>query len=316
MKIPKFKKSVTFMDDISAPCLKATLFNSCVPNLAAREIKKRLEDPEFDIFLRAKNPSQISQWQNEILEQLLNKGGLAEAIEQGMMHYKSEHGNEDHYVDYEKRNWEDAELNGVLPHMILSTVVIDDIRQEIVLQLSTSLEGHLEEHGAAIYRKGGKWHSDFDYPYDYISEVEEEESQRETPDDFEEDEEESTPQKPETNTAPSFLYGTWVFDAEAEKAYLRSQGESDDEMRMWLSEFEKRRFAISEKRFLWWYRFSAFSFFNKPDEYELVRCTREGNKVTLQTRELKEKKIESLVFEYKDDRLRMVNGGIFKRLPH
>ena len=47
MEIPTFKKKLTFMDDISAPCLRATLQNSSIPNLAARHIKKRLEDPEF-----------------------------------------------------------------------------------------------------------------------------------------------------------------------------------------------------------------------------------------------------------------------------
>jgi hypothetical protein len=308
MEIPKFKKRLTFMDDISAPCLKTTLPNSSVPNLAAREIKKRLEDPEFDIYLRAKNPSRITPWQNEMLERLLKKGGLAEAIEQGMMHYKSERAED--CVAYERRNWADVELNGVLPHMVLLDVVIDDIRREVILRLSTSLEGHLEEHGAGIYLKNGKWKFDADHPYDYMSEVEDEESQRETPHDFEEDEDQPTAQKPEPNSDPSFLYGTWVFDADAEKARLRSEGETDDEMRMWLAEFEKRRFAISAKRFLWWYRFSKFS---KPDESELVGCIREGNKVTLQTRDLNAKKIDSLVFEYKDDRLRLVNGGIFKR---
>jgi hypothetical protein len=239
---------------------------------------------------------------------LLNKGGLAEAIEQGMKHYKSER--DDEYIDYEKRNWKDIEGNGVLPHVVLSSVVIDDIRREVILQLSTAIDIHLEEHGAAIHLKDGQWKFDTDYVCDYIGEVEEEEEEREASSDFEEEDDEPAPKKAELNSDPSFLYGTWVFDADAEKARLRSEGESDDEMRMWLSEFEKRRFAISEKKFLWWYKYSVLS---KPDESEIVGCIREGNKVTLQTREPKKTKIEPLVFEYKDDRLRMVNGGIFKR---
>jgi hypothetical protein len=308
MEIPKFKKCLTFMEDISAPCLRATLPNSSVPNLAAREIEKQLEDPEFDIFLRAKDPGRITPWQNEILELLLKKGGLAEAIEQGMMHYKSERDND--YVDYERRNWEDIKRNGVLPHMVLLTVVIDDIRREVILQLSTSLDGHLEEHGVAIHLKGDKWKFDCDYPYDYMSEVEDEESQRKTPDDFKEDEDEPTPPKPEANSDPSFLYGTWVFDADAEKARLRAEGESDDEIRIWLAEFEKTRFEISERLFVWWDKYPSF---RKPHEREIVECIRDGNKVILKTRD-KEQKTESLVFDYKEDnRLRMIHNATFKR---
>ena len=244
-----------------------------------------------------------------MLERLLNNGELAEAIEQGMKDYKSRR--DDDYVDYEKRNWEDIERNGVLPHVVLLTVVIDDIRREVILQLSTSLEGNLEEHGAAIHLDKDKWKFDTDYVYDYMSEVEEDEEEREVPEDFEEEDDEPAPKNAEVNSDPSFLYGTWVFDADAEKARLRSEGQSDDEMKSWLLEFEKRRFAISEKKFLWWYKYS--SALSKPAESELIGCIREGNKVTLQTREPKDKRITSLVFEYKDDRLRMVHGAIFKR---
>ena len=198
MEIPKFRKRLTFMDDISAPCLKATLPNSSVPNLAAREIKKRMEDPDFEILLRAKDPSRITPWQNEMLERLLKKGGLAEAIEQGMKDYKTERGDE--YLDYEKRNWEDIERNGVLPHIVLSAVVIDDIRREVILQLNTSVDIHLEEHGAAIYLKDGQWKFDTDYVYDYMGEVEDEESGRETPSDFKEEEDEPVSQKSEGDT--------------------------------------------------------------------------------------------------------------------
>jgi hypothetical protein len=305
MDIPDFKRQLTFMDDLSVPCLKATLPNSSMPNLAAHHIKKRLEDPEFDIFLRAKNPAKITAWQRKMLDRLLKKGELTAAIEQGMKHYKK--GRDEDYVAYEKRNWEDIERNGVLPHVVLSTVVIDDIRREVILRLSSSIDGHLEEHGAAIHLKGGKWKFDSDYVYDYMSEVEEE-GERETPSDFDEVKIES--KKPPAHSDPSFLYGTWVFDAETEVARLRSEGETDQEMRSWLLEFEKKQFEISEKRFVWWDKYPSF---RKPAESEIVGCTRDGNKVTLNTRELKAQRIESLVFEYKEDRLRMVHGAIFKR---
>jgi len=308
MEIPQFGRSLTFTDDIPLPCLKATLPNSAIPKLAARHIEERLEDPAFEIFLLAKDPSKISSWQRGMLERLFQKGELAAAIENGMKEYRSERDEAD-FVDYERRGWEDVQRNGALPHVELSRVVIDDIQREVHVRFGTTIDGHLEEHGAGVYFKAGKWTFDIDYFYDYLSEAEN--GEYKVPPDFDEEEPERTPQQHPTSCDTGFLVGTWVFDAEAEKARLRAKGETDEEIGPWLAEFEHRRFQISGKRFLWWYRYGRL---RKPDENEIVGCVREGKKVTLKIRELKATKVDSLVYEYKDDRLRSSNGGTFKRL--
>jgi hypothetical protein len=215
MEIPKFKRRFTFTDEIALPCLKATLPNSAIPGLAARHIEKRLEDPEFEIYLRAKNPAQITAWQQGMLERLLQKGELATAIGEGMKQYRSERDEAD-FVDYERRGWEDALRNGVLPHVVLSRVVIDDIKLEVHARFGTTIDINLEEHGAGIHFKNGKWLFDSDYFYDYLSDVEAEAEDCETPPDFAEEELEPIAEKQEAHCQPSFLQGTWVFDAEAE----------------------------------------------------------------------------------------------------
>src|SRR5258705_318085 len=118
MNIPKFRRTRSFIDDVEAPCLTASMLNSAVPGLAAKYIAKHDEDPEFDIYLRAKDPKEITKWQQGVLERLLEKGELKVAIEEGMKDFQRQliDPDPDDLADYEKKALADIKQNGVLPH--------------------------------------------------------------------------------------------------------------------------------------------------------------------------------------------------------
>ena len=134
MNFPRFKRSRSFIQDLNVPCLKATIRNSAIPKLAARHIARFVDEPEFDIFLRAQQPGQITPWQQTILERLFEREELALAIQQGMEDFLAQTDYDD-LVDYEKRAWDDIKLNGALPHLELLFLVVDDIEQQVIFSL-------------------------------------------------------------------------------------------------------------------------------------------------------------------------------------
>ncbi|HXI70213.1 MAG TPA: hypothetical protein VNN22_07635 [Verrucomicrobiae bacterium] len=310
MKIPKFRRSRSLICESEVCCLKASAPNSAIPNLAAKHIAKFADDPEFNIYLRAKNPAKVTKWQQQMLNQLFEKGELAVAIEAGMKDYEKDL-DYDYRADYEKKAWDDIRLNGVLPHVTLLHVVIDDMKREVILSLSTESDGNLEEHGIVIYLKDGAWTFDSDHLTDYLTEVEDEELERGEID-FEEDEEEAKLVEPNCFADISFIVGTWEYDAEADKEWMKANGDgSDDEIELHIkwSEYEGRRFELSEKRMLYWYKYSTW---RKPDEWEILRYEKHEKKISIIFQEQKDRD-NKWEFFYENDRLRSPHGGIFKR---
>jgi hypothetical protein len=50
MKLPKFKPSAVFVEDIRLPCLVAKVPNSKLPGVGARHIAEFKEDPKCGIY--------------------------------------------------------------------------------------------------------------------------------------------------------------------------------------------------------------------------------------------------------------------------
>src|SRR5258706_16396650 len=89
MKLPKFKLSNKFLGDLKLPCLTATVKNSKLPGVAHRHVAEFEHDGDCVIYLRGKNPKEISSWQQEVLDQLFANEGLAAAVTQGMKEYET-----------------------------------------------------------------------------------------------------------------------------------------------------------------------------------------------------------------------------------
>ena len=311
MNMPQFKRRLTFADDVRARCLRATLPNSVVPKLAAKHIAKYAEDPEFDVFLRGKDPAKITRWQKQTLERLLEDGELASAIERGVGQYYDKHRDDD-YADYERAARKDMKRNGVLPHFVLSDVIIDDARREVILSLGTTADGHIEEHGAVIHRKGARpWRFvDPDHLHEYLSEVEREEAARGKID-FQEDPPDAEPAVPTPSDRADFLDGTWVHDAEADERWMTADGKRASDVRIFLGMFKRTRFEFAGKRMLYWNEYGRS---RKPDEVsDIVGIEVQGRRIMIKFREVGQKRVESMAFVYENDRLRNPNGGIYKR---
>jgi len=316
MKIHKFRRSHTFVEDSEVCCLKATAPNSAIPNLAAKRMAKLADEPEFNIFLRSKVPAKTTKWQQQMLSNLFEKGELTVAIEKGMKDYEK-HSDHEHLVDYEKKNRDDIKRNGVLPHVTLLDVVVDDIKREVILSLSSEAEGNLEEHGIIIYLKGRGWKFDSDHLNDYLSEVEDEESERDFPD-FEEETEKTAPVETKIMVDVNFLFGTWVYDGEADREWRKKQGTSDEEIESSIRfcDLGRNQFEFSEKSALYWQKYSPWL---KPAEWQILQYLKSGNKISIKYQyEIKfrdgiEKGGNTLVFFHEDGRLRNPNGGIYKR---
>ena len=252
MALPKFKRRLDFLGDTQAPCLRAALPNSIIPGLAIKEIEKVVDEPEFSVLLRAKNPKRITAWQKKQLEQLIEKGGLKSAIEEGMRDYFSKHPIEE-LPEAAKPRRKEVEAAGILPYVLLSDVVIDDGSKNILLVLSADFDAHLAEHGICIYLNDGQWKFDADYLVQYLDKVEEEESERESSD-FEEEQDDAPPAKPTGSDDIAFLFGKWEHDPEAHLSAMKRDGEKDDQIRMTLEFFQGKAFEVSPETFVIWHK--------------------------------------------------------------
>ncbi len=163
MDIPKFKPSRTFVDGISLACLHARIKNSAVTGLGTAERAGSGKDPKFDVYLRSETPTEITPWQSTQLTRLFQRDELCSALVQGMKEYE------------ESTGYDDSEMvrrDGILAHLSLSLVVIDDTEKEVILCARTLVDGNLDEHGIAIHLKAPRWgFASLDYLSDYLAKV-------------------------------------------------------------------------------------------------------------------------------------------------
>ncbi len=151
MKSPIFKPSRRFLGEFALPCLVAQIKNSNLPGVAARHIAECKDDPRCRIYLRGRNRKRISPWQQEMLDRLFLNGGLAAAIEQAMKAFGKD---PDAYLESERVQ---IKQYGAAPFVHLTTIVIDEIQQEVILSGGSDMGGHLQEHGLNIYLHKGRW---------------------------------------------------------------------------------------------------------------------------------------------------------------
>ncbi len=174
VKIPAFQPSEWFLEEIEIPCLMATVKNSELPGIAIGYIAENEDDPECEIYLCGKNAGEISAWQREVLEELFEQDGLARAVAEGMREYETseEWGGNGYEVSPE--DGRKIERDGIASHVALNTIVIDDVKQLVILDVDMELDLNLAENGITLYReKGSRWRFDnADYFIQYQEELE------------------------------------------------------------------------------------------------------------------------------------------------
>jgi hypothetical protein len=302
MKIPDFKPTREFFADISLPCLVAKVKNSTLPKVATRHIAACKEDPQCEIYLRCTKAREISGWQKEMLEYLLEKEALPAVLKEGMKDFET--GKEwPGYCSHEKENYRDIKRYGIVPHLTLSAIVIDDVTREVIIAANTDWDGHLDEHGITIYLSKGRWRFDLgDRQFDYSSAIEAEVVEKQMATLFPTGEREVN-----TDTNANFLYGTWVFDREEAllfyKQLKRTRSQVSHDFEFW----EGTRIIVSPTRFQ--------KIFNTGSTWDLgfVGCKRRGDMVTICVKDLKGKESDPIKYWCKGKILMNPNGEVLKR---
>lgn len=225
MKIPVFKPSKTYVDDYKVPCLVAKLKNSQVAGIGELYRKEIGEDPVFPVYLRGAKAKEISPWQQTMLERLFEREELVSAVAEGMKDYEKSTGYEDS---------EELQRDGILPHLYLTGVIIDERQQEVIICAHTLADGNLDEHGIALHLKKGRWKFDaLDYLSDYLRQLDLDE-----------------PEAPDVQSATLSvrdLFGTWVLDEETTTKLLTTRG-MRSEVKSTLKDFQGTFFEVSEGR--------------------------------------------------------------------
>jgi hypothetical protein len=294
MKIPDFKPSKQFLEDVTLPCLVAKVKNSRLPGVAARYSAEFEENPTCRICLRGKDPKKISAWQRDILNQLFVQEGLAPAIEEALKPYGKD---PNAYNSEEERT--EIKKHGFAPFIWLDVIVIDEIKKEVILSGGSEASVHIPEHGLSIYLRKGRWHWDeADYFIRYESSFEE--HKPETPVELEKALEHEVksmaeelqalftgPQEQEkrweqmfpatgaaVKTDVTFLCGEWKFDAAKTAEVLTGLGEKISVGKC-RTDWGKNVYRITPK---------AVSLWQGKDQLTeecTQECTRRGNRFTL-----------------------------------
>lgn len=256
MSIPKFKRSKRFLDKFELPCLFAKIKNSKLPGVATRYIAEFKEDPACAIYLRGKNHKEISGWQKKMLEQLFEQEGLATTIAQVMKAYEKQEGKEAYNL-CDAKELNAFKKHGIVPFMTISTIVIDDITKEVIIDAGCDPAPHFSEHGLNIYLRNGRWRfDDADYFFDFQSQFED--HRETTPEELKDAQsaeilkmaaeaqdvfsglqsqakqwEKIFPlPRPRTpaETDPAFLFGDWEFDARKTAQVMKQLGQKKSEI--------------------------------------------------------------------------------------
>lgn len=155
MKIPEFKPSKRYLRDINLSCLAATIKNSELPTIAARHISEFKSDPKCEIYLRGKEPKKISVWQQEMLELLFEKEGLAVAVVKGMK--ECNNASTGGYDDLDEAELQQIKERGIEAFVMLSMIAIDEVTQEVLIKAYTIFDCVLDEHGMVFVLRDGRW---------------------------------------------------------------------------------------------------------------------------------------------------------------
>jgi hypothetical protein len=161
MKLPSFQPSTHFLNEYELPCIVARVKNSEFPGLAFEHIAECGEDPDCEIFLRGPIENAISPWQQKILDQLFEQEGLSAAVAEGMKEYasSSKWGGKN-YAELAEEDRQKIKEHGIAPHITISTIVIDEVKHQVILRADTIVDGNLDEHGISIYLNKDRWRFD------------------------------------------------------------------------------------------------------------------------------------------------------------
>lgn len=170
MKLPSFQPSTSFLGNYELPCMVARVKNSAFSGLAFEHIAECGDDPECEIFLRGPKENFISPWQQKFLGQLIEQEGLAAAVAEGMKEYaaSSKWGGKN-YAKLAAEDRRKIKEHGIAPHITISTIVIDEVKDQVMLRADTIIDGNLDEHGISIYLKRGRWRFDTAEYFDHYA---------------------------------------------------------------------------------------------------------------------------------------------------
>jgi hypothetical protein len=280
MKIPAFKPSKRFVDGIKLPCLVAQIKNSELPGIATEYRAQTRSNPYCDIYLRGKDPTKISAWQRQALEQLFKKNGLTAAVSEGMKQFEKI-GGESIYAEFDEAECLRVKKLGFAPYLRIDDVVIDEIKQ-VVLISADSVVNLLHEHGITIHWRKGRWRFDDGDPFnDYtgtFEELEEKKQQKKW-----EARWEAVFPLPKKNapfeTDISGLLGTWRYDA-AETARVRKDlGASKRRI--------EEAFSSTSRTTGWYYSPGNYKWLQNGKtarQWEVTKYERKGNRYVIHTK--------------------------------
>jgi hypothetical protein len=282
MKIPEFKPSTRFVDGIKLPCLVAQIKNSELPGIATEYRAQTRSNPYCDIYLRGKDPTKISAWQRQALEQLFKKNGLTAAVIEGMRQFEKI-GGESVYAEFDEAQRERVKKLGFAPYLRIDDVVIDEIKQVVFISADSEVN-LLHEHGITIHWRKGRWRFDDGEPFDDYTGT------------FEEPEEKKQQTKwqarweavfplPKKNapfeTDISDLFGTWRYDADETARVRKELGASKNEIKEALSPWEGVRTQG------WYYSPTTYKLLQNGKtarQWEVTKYERKGNRYEIRTK--------------------------------
>ncbi len=177
MTLPEFKPASCFLHDVNFPCLVAKVKNSESPRVRTRHLGNTRKDPICRIFLRSEDPNQITLWQQETLNKLFQKEGLAAALIEGMKDY--ERSSIETFDDLNEDERRQIKVHGFAPHLMISAIVIDDTTRQVLISAYTSFDCVLDEHGITIHLDKGRWFFEDGRMFDdYVGNIEEENAKK------------------------------------------------------------------------------------------------------------------------------------------
>jgi hypothetical protein len=293
MEIPEFITSDTFLHGVPIRCLKATARNGSLPGgLAARHIADSKTDPEFPVYLRGTEVCGISDWQQGVLDHLFKREGLPIAVQEGMKALE-------HSVFGAYEAEREVQVHGMLPFLYILSVVIDEVRSEVIISLDTEKGFKPHEREIVLYRPREAWKfDDGDYIDRYLTEVAVDEFMKQMGDG---DVKSPTDADGVSISDPSVLYGQWLFDETSTAEIDRlSRGAADEaesfaSLRGLTYEFSTGRLRsyvdwhVNFKGALWSFLGRAFlrlSGQKVPRDCEYLGCEVQGNRVTISTKEV------------------------------
>ncbi len=294
-----FRVSEGCIHGLKQCCLFAEFRNQIVPGLADRYGTSQGTESEFEVFIRGLDLS-LSPWQQQVLKRLFLKDEISVAIEQGFSEFEKEW--KDHYRGFEN-DFADMKRDGLIAHLLLRRIVIDERKREVVLGFHTDSLEPLVDDGVSIILKQDRWRFEVGrYLDDFISEVSSEEIARrvgrlaKTYD--------STVGGPD-----EFPVGLWVCDEGGTRRMYELIGATETEARLQLDarldfeyEFESSRVLVANSNF----RF----------EHECIAKTSHGCKLLYQLKLKNVAELKQMTLFWLEDLLLDFDQGIALRRKH